>query len=128
MSNTRSRSTTGISLTSTLGSVSDEVNLWLLWSTGSWFADLDVGGVVSLLEENIDQVLVLILFWEDDFGLLGRRGRWSLDEDDVDVLVSSGNLDGTGLSVFWLIGGGVDVNVTEDLWGVGWGAVFGVTR
>jgi len=124
---TRSPSTSSTtSISGSWVSVLDEVNFGLLWSTGSWATDLNVRAGLSFLEEDVDQVLVLVLFWENDLGLVGGGGGGGLDEDDVHVLVSSWDTNGAGLVVWGLIGGRVDVHMLEGLWGVGWLAVLGV--
>lgn len=47
-------------------------NLWLLWEWGRRLANLDIGSVVTLLHEDVDNRLLLFLFWEEDFSLLVR--------------------------------------------------------
>jgi hypothetical protein len=94
------------------------VHFWLLWLPWSWSSDLDVGGRLSLLEEDVDEVLVLVLFGEDDLRVVGGGGGWSLDQDDVGVAVSAWDPDNSGLPVLWLIGSGEDVHVLVVLWGV----------
>jgi hypothetical protein len=109
--------------------------------------NFDLVRVLAFLEEDVDQVLVFVLFWEDDFRLLVRRLGWSLhikyieikihldkqtkkenlsysNEDNVHMLVSSWNSDNSVLNFSWLIRGAVDVHVTVNLWGVCWGSIF----
>jgi len=50
--------------------VSDEVNFRSLLSGSSWPSDFDVRVSFSLLKEDVNQVLLFILFWKDNFGLL----------------------------------------------------------
>jgi len=90
--------------------VTDEVDLWAGGLSWSWSTDLDIRGRFSLLAEDVDQSLLLSLFWEDDFGLLLEVIGSGLDENDVYVFVLvSGNSDDSGLSVNGLFWGRVHV-------------------
>jgi len=91
--------------------VADEVNLGPGRLAGLWLRDLDVSRVLALLQEDVNEVFVLILFREDDFGLVGGGLGWGLDEDDVHVLVSSRNSDDTGIALLGLVRGAVDVDI-----------------
>jgi len=94
-----------------LVSISDEVDLWLLLSGCWWSSNGNLVVVASLLEENVDEVLLFVLFWKDNFSLGRRVLGWSLHEDDVNVLVSSWNSDDFVLSGGWLIWSRVDVDL-----------------
>jgi hypothetical protein len=66
--------------------------------------DVDVAAGLSLLQEDVDEVLVLVLLRQNDFRLRRRILRWRLHEDDVHVLiVSTRNADHFVLDAGWLI-------------------------
>jgi hypothetical protein len=96
--------------------VSDEVHLWLGWSALSWGADLDISAGLALLEENVHEGLLLVLFGQDDLSLLAGGGGRRLHKDQVHVLVlATRDTDDAGLAILWLIGGRVNIHVAIDL-------------
>lgn len=76
---------TPISSLTSLVSIFDEVNFWLLLTWGCWSADVDRWARLCLFAQNVNQVLMLVLFWKDYLGFeMARLGR-SLYEDNVDL-------------------------------------------
>lgn len=70
-----------------LGLVLDEVNLWLAWCSWCDLWQVDVFRSLWFLDQNVYQSLffVQLLLLEDLSAV--RWGRWSLDEDDLVVLL-----------------------------------------
>jgi hypothetical protein len=60
-----------------VGCVPDEVNFRLLLSGWSWSGDLHVILGLSLLQEDVDEVLVLVLLRLNELRLRGRVLAWS---------------------------------------------------
>jgi hypothetical protein len=96
--------------------VSDEINGWLALYGSSWSSNLEVGGSIEFSVQDVNESLLLVLFWENDFSLLAGRAGWGLYEDDVDVFVlTSWNSDNSGLFISRLIWSNMNVDVSEGL-------------
>jgi hypothetical protein len=94
--------------------VSDEEYFWLAWESCSWSSYLHIVRVLRLLHQDIDDSLLLGLFWENNFSLGLTGGAWGLNENDVHMLVSS-TVDSEDLVLDegWLIWSSVDVDLNN---------------
>ena len=95
-----------------LGLVLDEVDLGLAGLRGRGSGDNDLGLLLGLLDQHVDEGLLLVLGSHGDDGSLVGRGRWGLDEDDLVVLLGLSLGNGTGSAELLLLWWGhVDVDV-----------------
>lgn len=82
--------------------VTNEVDLWLGWRSWTRGTNFQIGGWVEFLYQHVNNIPLLVLFREDDFGLCRGRLRWGLNKDDVYMLiVLAWNSDNSGLLIFW---------------------------